>query len=751
MFTKKKSLARIAKLRSKKEREIIMSGSCNDVDTGTEDDDEEAEEEEDSEEEIRKHHMKRNSHKRMSWHPGALLTSNAGLRLSIPSMRKASSTSTPNLTDDLVDGGGVVRGAEAQGGTYRNPPSRNHSLKYSGGALHGALPSAAFDHTFVGGSEGESRQPSRSPDPDSSSRLRRRVLRKKTSGGSVDEHISTTSSSSSTGVGHRRVQSFRLAPIVKLQNEEGLEEEVVGTASPPIQIPRASTPNLLRHRHSIAGHDSRPSSTSPPMSPSRRVPITHYPVPPPQGSPTSSSTVNPASSSTPGEEDYPFDDDPNGDYSDNDSYYGDNPSIYCTPPSSTSTAASAAMKQHQSRGRRKESVSKSKSMISLSSNSEQGGGVNGKPVSAHEARGRSYLMGSVGATSLLGTAELEKCFPDRTLRLFVGSWNMNGNTPPRHLADFLLPHNLDYVPDILVVGTQEAFPERHEWEVRLQDTLGPSHVLYHSATLGTLHQAIFLRRDLIWYCSVPDTDSFNTRPASQFRTKGAIATAFMLFGTSFLFVNSHLTAHTENTKDRIKDVKKINAMLNLPKDTKNMPLRNAKAKDISDRFDTTFWSGDLNFRLEQSREVVLREVKEGVSVLDFDQLNYLRQEGFIFKGFRESEIQFSPTYKYDVGTNSFDTSSKQRTPSYTDRILYKFHPSTKVKALYYDSVQNVTSSDHKPVWGMWEVKIRPGRDSINLGGGLFNREVYLDGMKRRSEALQPALSGKHGAHMCNIS
>ena len=81
-------------------------------------------------------------------------------------------------------------------------------------------------------------------------------------------------------------------------------------------------------------------------------------------------------------------------------------------------------------------------------------------------------MGSVGPTSLLGTAELEKQLPDRTIRIFVGTWNMNGQVPPRHLAEFLLPANLKYVPDLLVVGTQETFPE---WEVRLtlimQDTL----------------------------------------------------------------------------------------------------------------------------------------------------------------------------------------------------------------------------------------------------------------------------------------
>ena len=41
----------------------------------------------------------------------------------------------------------------------------------------------------------------------------------------------------------------------------------------------------------------------------------------------------------------------------------------------------------------------------------------------------------------------------------------NWQVPPRHLPEFLLPSNLKYVPDILVIATQETFPEKTEWEV----------------------------------------------------------------------------------------------------------------------------------------------------------------------------------------------------------------------------------------------------------------------------------------------
>ena len=42
---------------------------------------------------------------------------------------------------------------------------------------------------------------------------------------------------------------------------------------------------------------------------------------------------------------------------------------------------------------------------------------------------------------------------------------------------------------------------------------------------------------------------------------------------------------------------------------------------------------------------------------------------------------------------------------------------------------------------------RPGKDNVPLFGGLFNREVYLEGLKRRSEALHPPSAGKMN---CNI-
>ncbi|KAB0796202.1 hypothetical protein PPYR_10263 [Photinus pyralis] len=378
-----------------------------------------------------------------------------------------------------------------------------------------------------------------------------------------------------------------------------------------------------------------------------------------------------------------------------------------------------------------------------------------------KARQRNYLQGRVAANPLLGTVELERNFPTRDVTIFVGTWNMNGRGPPSELNDFVLPVGLENVPDVLAFGTQESCSERYEWEVCLQETIGPSHVLFHSHSLGTLHLAIFLRRDLIWYCSMPEDASLSVRPGTAFKTKGAVAVCFMLFGTSFLFVTAHLTAHQEKVKERVSDITKIVNSLDLPR---ALPLK-TKNKDVTQNFDYVFWSGDLNFRLTTPRTKVLEWLSKTSfplpahlphGYLHNDQLCSVLSDGAAFKGFLEANITFPPTYKYDPGTQTFDTSSKQRTPAYTDRILYKQRATRRLsgqletvplQCLIYDSVPSITTSDHKPVWGVFRGHLRPGLDTIPLAAGLFNREVYMEGLRRRATLLS---FDRNGSAVCSI-
>jgi hypothetical protein len=80
----------------------------------------------------------------------------------------------------------------------------------------------------------------------------------------------------------------------------------------------------------------------------------------------------------------------------------------------------------------------------------------------------------------------------------------------------------------------------------------------------------------------------------------------------FLFVNSHLAAHTKRVSARLANIIKIKAELNLDTFLPKDDPRNDEP-DIADRFDSVFWCGDrefpvnhrvlmiVNFRLDMSR------------------------------------------------------------------------------------------------------------------------------------------------------
>jgi phosphatidylinositol-bisphosphatase len=71
-------------------------------------------------------------------------------------------------------------------------------------------------------------------------------------------------------------------------------------------------------------------------------------------------------------------------------------------------------------------------------------------------------VGSItGNGSFLGSDELERYFPDRKMRIFIGTWNMcELKEIPSSLDEFILPETSEYVHDMYVIGTQESCPNR---------------------------------------------------------------------------------------------------------------------------------------------------------------------------------------------------------------------------------------------------------------------------------------------------
>ncbi|XP_029533546.1 phosphatidylinositol polyphosphate 5-phosphatase type IV-like isoform X1 [Oncorhynchus nerka] len=388
------------------------------------------------------------------------------------------------------------------------------------------------------------------------------------------------------------------------------------------------------------------------------------------------------------------------------------------------------------------------------------------PIRPRDVRNRSFLEGSVlGSGALLGAEELDRYFPERRVGIYIATWNMHGEKGlPNNLDDLLLPTDSEFAQDFYIIGVQEGCPDRYrttvrEWEIRLQETLGPYYVMLYAASHGVLYLTVFVRRDLIWFCSEVEHATVTTRIMSQIKTKGAVGIGFTFFGTSFLFITSHFTSGDSRVYERILDYNKIVEALALPKVLPDTNPYRSTSSDVTTRFDEVFWFGDFNFRLSKDRVEVeaLLNQNQGVDMgplLHHDQLSKEMKDGSIFKGFQEAVIQFLPTYKFDVGCDVYDTTSKQRTPSYTDRILFRNRQVGDIKVIKYTSCSMIKTSDHRPVIGMFQVKLRPGRDNIPLGAGQFDRSLYLEGIRRRITRelkKREATKDQGSSTICSIS
>ncbi|KAI9321056.1 Endonuclease/exonuclease/phosphatase [Dichotomocladium elegans] len=126
--------------------------------------------------------------------------------------------------------------------------------------------------------------------------------------------------------------------------------------------------------------------------------------------------------------------------------------------------------------------------------------------------------------------------------------------------------------------------------------------------------------------------------------------------------------------------------------------------------DYLIWLGDLNYRINLSEpEIKTRLRRQALdALLPYDQLLIERQAGRAFQMFEEGEIKFMPTYKFDAGTDQYDSSIKRRAPSWTDRILWKTSSATAppLELLAYDCCMQLRLSDHKPVYAHMKAKIR---------------------------------------------
>ncbi|XP_061480202.1 synaptojanin-2 isoform X2 [Rhineura floridana] len=363
-------------------------------------------------------------------------------------------------------------------------------------------------------------------------------------------------------------------------------------------------------------------------------------------------------------------------------------------------------------------------------------------------------------TALMMTPSILKAMSERQfeftyfkrIRVAMGTWNVNGGKQFKsnilgtsELTDWLLDSPKlsgvsefqDYhcPADIFAVGFEEmvelnagnivnaSTTNKKMWGEQLQKALSRTHryILLTSAQLVGVCLFIFVRPHHVPFIRDVAVDTVKTGMGGKAGNKGAVGIRFQFHSTSLCFLCSHLTAGQSQVKERNEDYKEIAQKLSFPMG------RNMFSHDY------VFWCGDFNYRIDLTYEEVFYFLKrqDWKTLLEFDQLQQQKSSGKIFKDFHEGTINFGPTYKYDVGSEAYDTSDKCRTPAWTDRVLWwrkklpidktageinlfdtDFTGETKIRpiwspgALMYYGRAELQASDHRPVLAIVEVEIQ---------------------------------------------
>ncbi|KTF87983.1 hypothetical protein cypCar_00046791, partial [Cyprinus carpio] len=278
---------------------------------------------------------------------------------------------------------------------------------------------------------------------------------------------------------------------------------------------------------------------------------------------------------------------------------------------------------------------------------------------------------------------------------FLGTYNVNGQNPKESLSPWLA--STATPPDFYLVGFQEldlskeAFlfndtPKEPEWMLAVYKGLHPD--------------AKYALAEHAAHISEMEAETVGTGVMGRMGNKGAVAIRFQFHNSDICVVNSHLAAHTEEFERRNQDFKDICRRIQFRQDDLTLPPLAIMKHNV------VLWLGDLNYRIS---DLEVDHVKDLIAKKDFetlynhDQLKRQMDEEVVFVGFTEGEIDFQPTYKYDTGSDQWDTSEKCRVPAWCDRILWR---GKNIKQLHYQSHMTLKTSDHKPVSSLLEIGIK---------------------------------------------
>ncbi|CAK5262838.1 unnamed protein product [Mycena citricolor] len=333
----------------------------------------------------------------------------------------------------------------------------------------------------------------------------------------------------------------------------------------------------------------------------------------------------------------------------------------------------------------------------------------------------------------------------RQCSLFVGTWNLNGRPPSESLLPWLFPRETKSEPDIFVLGFQEIVPltaqqivqtdpeKRRVWEARILETLDrrptkkSDYVLLRSEQLVGTALLVLVKTEVAPLMRNVEAATRKTGLRGMSGNKGAVGVRLDFCDTSFCFLTAHLAAGHSNVEERNMDYRTI---------VNGLHFQKGKTIQVHDNI---VWLADTNYRIDLENDTVrsLAVGDEYDALLSGDQLRQAIDTGAAFAGYEEGPLLFRPTYRYDLGTDNYDTSEKMRIPAWTDRILFRggdLDLSTYSRA-------ELKGSDHKPVFATFRASVRTIDEAKRTAlSQLLLRNVLATGPGQRLDEQLAALS-----------
>ncbi|KAG0354337.1 inositol polyphosphate 5-phosphatase [Podila minutissima] len=291
--------------------------------------------------------------------------------------------------------------------------------------------------------------------------------------------------------------------------------------------------------------------------------------------------------------------------------------------------------------------------------------------------------------------------------VFVGTYNLNGKAPSgESLASWLCFDKDIPEPDLYVIGFQEIVKltpkqimatdenKRIVWEQEVERTInrgGSRYIQLRSGQLVGAALMIYAKEQNAPHIRNLEISIKKTGMGGMAGNKGAVAVRMDYYETSLCLITSHLASGQENLTERNNDFHTIDGGISF-----------ARGRSISTH-DIILWCGDFNYRVDMENDQIRALVSQQnyFEIYRCDQLRRSIDYGEAFQGYKEGIIAFAPSYRYDIGTDNYDTSEKYRAPAWTDRILYK---GDGIYQTSYDRAE-LRTSDHRPVMSMFVLEL----------------------------------------------